>query len=134
MICSHDSTLWEGLPVRTYQDGSASVGHSIVVSPDRKTQVNGAMCGLIALVDADSRWIHNVTGASSPWALFKFLTMLGWTFKAGSMLEATDFTNIGGLLECSVRVQYKNLNQVCGSGHVLTIRARGAHFLNGDEL
>jgi hypothetical protein len=133
--CPHDPEIWEGAPIRRYDDGSRSVGHSIVVDPKGTRQIDGAMCGLIAIFDADPRWIHNTTGARSPWGLFEYLTDLGWTFKTGGMLDKTCISDICEILECSILVRYRTLDQKCGKvGHQLTVRVHESHFLNGDEL
>lgn len=121
--------------VTTYSDYSITVNCSIIVNPDRTVRVNGAMCSLIAIYESDPTWIGNVTGATSPWGLFKWLNMLGWTFH-GHMLERRDLEAIAQLLECTIRVEYVNLTQDANPGQrvILNIRARDAHFLNGSDL
>lgn len=130
----YDNPLFES-KVRNYQDGSCSINHSVVVSPDKKTQINGAMCGLIAIYDANPKFIHDTTGSSSPWALFEFLSELGWTFDNGAMLDRDSIGGICEILECRIEVEYEDLSQMCGSnGRLLKLHAVGAHFKNGDQL
>lgn len=133
----YDKDLWEqcNAKIRKYSDNSSSVNNSIVVSPDNLFQVNGAMCGLIAIYDANPQYLSRY-GIVSPWSLFKWLVELGWTFTAGDMLDNVNFQSISELLDCQIKVLYNNISETLGNKTqpILTIHAKGAHFLNGDEL
>lgn len=126
-----DPTIWESAPVKIWDDGTITIGHSVIANASRTQQVHGARCGIIAIYEAIPELY--IQGILSPWMLFNHLIEMGWK-PTCDQTQIEDLTVIANILGCRFKVQYNNIYEVCGrSGPSYTLKMRGAHYLNGDQ-
>jgi hypothetical protein len=104
-----------------------------VVDPTGSIQVNGPMCGLIAIAETE---LFRNQGYVSPWHLFDNLQRMGWRpLHVGDMLQKEDLESIADIYGCHFEVKYVNVSDRAGTGGpVVHLFAKGAHFLNGDQI